>query len=117
MSRLTLAGAIFLTILAVLPQLINLNLGIPFVTASFFGGTSLLITVGVLLDTMRQIETYLLQKNYEGFLKKGRLKGRTAGSVPLSSNVASSESLAWLWTIIAILVVLGAAAAAFQRIN
>ncbi len=117
MSRLTLAGAFFLTVLAVLPQLINLNLGIPFITASFFGGTSLLISVGVLLDTMRQIETYLFQKNYEGFLKKGRIRGRSAVPLPLSPNVVSNELLVWLWTVIAVLVVLSAAAAAFQRIN
>lgn len=117
MSRLTLAGAVFLTVLAVIPQLINKTMGIPFITASFFGGTSLLISVGVILDTMRQIETHLLQKNYEGFLKKGRLKGRSATGLPISPHVASRESLVWLWAVIAVLVVLGAAAAAFQRLN
>jgi preprotein translocase subunit SecY len=49
---------------------------IPFAVAQYFGGTSMLILVGVLLDTMRQMETHLLMRHYDGFLKKGRLKGR-----------------------------------------
>ena len=49
---------------------------IPYAVATFFGGTSMLIMVGVLLDTMRQMETHLLMRHYDGFLKKGRLKGR-----------------------------------------
>jgi preprotein translocase subunit SecY len=49
---------------------------LPYYTASFFGGTSMLILVGVLLDTMRQVESHLLMRHYDGFLKKGRLRGR-----------------------------------------
>jgi preprotein translocase subunit SecY len=76
MSRITLAGAIALTIIAVIPIMLNAELRIPYAVATFFGGTSLLIMVGVLLDTMRQMETHLLMRHYDGFLKKGRLKGR-----------------------------------------
>jgi preprotein translocase subunit SecY len=76
MSRITLAGAIFLTVIAVIPILLYRALNIPYPVATFFGGTSMLIMVGVLLDTMRQMETHLLMRHYDGFLKKGRLKGR-----------------------------------------
>jgi preprotein translocase subunit SecY len=76
MSRITLAGAIFLVIIAVIPQILAYNMGIPYQVAQFFGGTSMLIVVGVLLDTMRQMESHLLMRHYDGFLKKGRLKGR-----------------------------------------
>jgi len=76
MTRITLPGAIFLTIIAVLPSVINSQIGIPFLVASFFGGTGLLIIVGVMLDTMRQIESHMLMRHYEGFLKKGRVRGR-----------------------------------------
>jgi preprotein translocase subunit SecY len=77
MSRLTLAGAVFLAILAAIPTLMNFTMKIDFNVATFFGGTSLLITVGVLLDTMRQMESHLLLRQYDGFLKKGRVKGRS----------------------------------------
>ena len=76
MSRITLAGAIFLTIIAVIPILLYRSMKIPYPVAQFFGGTSMLIMVGVLLDTMRQTETHLLMRHYDGFLKKGRLRGR-----------------------------------------
>lgn len=76
MSRITLAGAIFLTVIAIIPILLSKELNIPQDVATFFGGTSMLIMVGVLLDTMRQMETHLLMRHYDGFLKKGRLRGR-----------------------------------------
>ena len=76
MSRITLAGAIFLTVIAVIPLLLYNQWNIPYSVATFFGGTSMLIMVGVLLDTMRQMETHLLMRHYDGFLKKGRLRGR-----------------------------------------
>jgi len=76
MSRITLAGAIFLTVIAVIPMLMGQVFGIDWNVSQFFGGTSMLITVGVLLDTMRQMESHLLMRHYDGFLKKGRLKGR-----------------------------------------
>jgi preprotein translocase subunit SecY len=76
MSRITLAGAIFLTIISVTPSILAQKFGIPWLVASFLGGTSLLIIVGVMLDTMRQIEAQLLMRHYDGFLKKGKLKSR-----------------------------------------
>ena len=76
MTRITLPGAIFLSIIAVLPSIISGALKIPYLVASFFGGTGLLIIVGVMLDTVRQIESHLLVRHYEGFMKKGRVKGR-----------------------------------------
>jgi preprotein translocase subunit SecY len=76
MSRITLAGAIFLAVIAVIPTVMFKWAGVPFEVGQFFGGTSMLITVGVMLDTMRQMESHLLMRHYDGFLKKGRIKGR-----------------------------------------
>jgi preprotein translocase subunit SecY len=76
MSRITLAGAIFLTIIATIPIILSRQLNIPYQVAQFFGGTSVLIAVGVMLDTMRQIESHLMMRHYDGFLKKGKLRGR-----------------------------------------
>lgn len=76
MSRITLAGAVFLTVIAVIPIVLASVFKIDPLVGQFFGGTSMLITVGVVLDTMRQMESYLLMRHYDGFLKKGRLKGR-----------------------------------------
>jgi preprotein translocase subunit SecY len=76
MSRITLAGAIFLTVIATIPIILSKKLNIDPNVASFFGGTSVLITVGVLLDTMRQVESHLMMRHYDGFLKKGRVRGR-----------------------------------------
>lgn len=76
MSRITLAGAVFLTIIAIIPIMLYRELAIPYAVATFFGGTSMLILVGVLLDTMRQMESHLLMRHYDGFLKKGRVRGR-----------------------------------------
>jgi preprotein translocase subunit SecY len=76
MSRITLAGAIFLTVIATIPIILSKQMNIPQPVAQFFGGTSVLIAVGVMLDTMRQIESHLMMRHYDGFLKKGRLRGR-----------------------------------------
>ncbi|MBN1526959.1 MAG: preprotein translocase subunit SecY [Candidatus Omnitrophica bacterium] len=76
MTRITLPGAIFLAIIAVFPSIVSSWLKIPYLVASFFGGTGLLIIVGVMLDTMRQIESHLLMRHYEGFMKKGKIHGR-----------------------------------------
>jgi len=76
MTRITLAGAIFLVVIAIIPDLLYSKMNIPYPVAQFFGGTSMLIAVGVMLDTMRQVESHLLMRHYDGFLKKGRLKGR-----------------------------------------
>ncbi len=77
MTKITFGGAIFLMALALFPMLLANSLHIPFLVASLFGGTSLLIMVGVTLDTMSQLESHLTMRNYEGFLKKGRLHGRS----------------------------------------
>ena len=76
MTRITLPGAVFLAFIAVFPDMLGAWLKIPYLIASFFGGTALLIVVGVMLDTMRQIESQLLMRHYEGFMKKGRIRGR-----------------------------------------
>ena len=77
MSRITLAGAIFLTVIAIIPIMLGSAFGINPYVSQFFGGTSLLIIVGVILDTMRQMESHLLMRHYDGFLKKGgRIRGR-----------------------------------------
>jgi len=77
MTRITLAGAIFLTVIAVIPSVMAEQFRIPWIVASFFGGTSLLIVVGVMLDTMRQVESHLIMRHYDGFLKKGKLRSRS----------------------------------------
>lgn len=79
MSRITLPGSIFLAIVAILPAFASL-LGISRDFSLFFGGTSLLILVGVVLDTLQQIESHLLMRHYDGLLKSGRIKGRS-GSI------------------------------------
>jgi preprotein translocase subunit SecY len=76
MTRITLIGAISLTIIAVIPSVMHKQFNIPWLVASFLGGTSLLIIVGVALDTMRQVESHLLMRHYDGFLKKGKLRSR-----------------------------------------
>jgi len=76
MSRITFPGAIFLAIVAIMPAFARI-LGISQGFAQFFGGTSLLILVGVVLDTLQQIESHLLMRHYDGLLKSGRIKGRT----------------------------------------
>jgi preprotein translocase subunit SecY len=72
LSRLTFVGAIYLAIVCIIPEILIMKFGVPF----YFGGTSLLIAVGVALDTVSQIESHLITRSYEGFLKKGRIKGR-----------------------------------------
>lgn len=76
MNRVTLLGAMFLALLAILPTIIGSMLGVPQTISYFFGGTALLILVGVVLDTMKQVESHLLMKRYDGFMKRGRIKGR-----------------------------------------
>ena len=76
LNRVTLPGAIFLAIIAIFPDFVGKWLQIPYLVASFFGGTALLIIVGVMLDTMKQIESFLLMRHYDGFMKSGRLKAR-----------------------------------------
>jgi preprotein translocase subunit SecY len=79
LSRITLPGAIFLGLVAILPAFAGM-MGIKQGFAQFFGGTSLLIMVGVLLDTLQQIESHLLMRHYDGLMKSGRIKGRSGGA-------------------------------------
>ena len=115
MTRLTFAGAIFLTLIAVLPSLLSQGLNVPTITAQFFGGTSLLIIVGVILDTMRQVETHLIQRHYDGFLRKGRIRGRADRASYNRGEAAPQNTLMWLYVGIAVLVIGGVAIAVSQR--
>lgn len=76
MTRLTLVGAMFLTAIAVLPTILSQYFNVPGDVARFMGGTSLLIIVGVTLDTVRQVESHLVMRNYDGFMRHGRIRGR-----------------------------------------
>jgi len=82
MSRITLPGSIFLAIITILPAFAMI-VGITTQFAYFFGGTSLLILVGVVLDTLQQIESHLLMRHYDGLTKSGRIKGRTGGGAAI----------------------------------
>jgi preprotein translocase subunit SecY len=116
MTRLTFAGAIFLTLIAVLPSLMSQGLNVPTITAQFFGGTSLLIIVGVMLDTMRQVETHLIQRHYDGFLRKGRIRGRSFDRASYSrGEAAAGGTLMWLYVGIAALVIAGVAIFLYGR--
>jgi preprotein translocase subunit SecY len=107
MSRLTFAGAIFLTLIYILPGIVAQFVGISPTAAQFFGGTSLLILVGVVLDVMKQIETHLLQANYDGFLRKGRIRGRTERAAGGRGQAADSATVVWMWVGIAVIVLVG----------
>ena len=76
MNRITLVGALFLATIAVLPTLVGRVLSVDASISHFFGGTSLLILVGVVLDTMKQVESHLIMKRYDGFMTKKRVKVR-----------------------------------------
>ena len=111
MTRLTFAGAVFLTLIAVLPSLLSQSLNVPTITAQFFGGTSLLIVVGVMLDTMRQVETHLIQRHYDGFLRKGRIRGRAFDRASYArGEAAGGGTLMWLYVCIAVIIIGGVAA-------
>jgi preprotein translocase subunit SecY len=84
MSKITLPGAFFLALIAILPSLAMI-LGVTNKFAQFFGGTSLLILVGVVLDTLQQIESHLLMRQYDGLMKSGRIKGRTQETMSVAS--------------------------------
>ena len=77
MTKITIIGAFGLLVIAIVPMLLMGRLGIPYALVSFFGGTSLLIIVGVALDTLRVLESHLLVRKYDGFLSHGRLRGRS----------------------------------------
>jgi preprotein translocase subunit SecY len=77
-TRVTLPGSVFLGLIAILPAIVFLLFGVNQSFAFFFGGTSLLILVGVVLDTLQQIESHLLMRKYDGLVKSGRIKGRSS---------------------------------------
>jgi len=106
MTRLTLAGAIFLTIIAVIPDILLYERNIPRRIGYFFGGTGMLITVGVILDTMRQVETFLLQRHYDGFLKKGRIRARSASAQQgaLGDALSTDAVMKLVWPLLGMLV-------------
>ena len=107
MTRLTLAGAIFLTVIAVIPDILLNTFQVPPRIAYFFGGTGMLITVGVILDTMRQIETFLLQRHYDGFLKKGRIRGRSTSTNVALGEAASDKAVMQLTTVMVVILLVG----------
>ncbi|MGJ8671507.1 preprotein translocase subunit SecY [Rubritalea sp.] len=119
MTRLTFAGAIFLTIIFALPFVVSQMprlFGAPELNqmvTGFFGGTSLLIMVGVILDIMRQVETQLLQRNYDGFLRQGKLKGAVDRR---NKQMAArpSNNMLYLLVIVAVLFILGIVALSFK---
>jgi preprotein translocase subunit SecY len=80
MSRITLPGSLFLALVAIMPAIVRL-FGVNSQFAQFYGGTSLLILVGVVLDTLQQIESHLLMRHYDGLMKSGRIKGRSSTSM------------------------------------
>ena len=115
MTRLTLAGAIFLTVIAVMPDVLLFELNVPQRIAVFFGGTGMLITVGVILDTMRQVETFLLQRHYDGFLKKGRVRSRADTRQGMTGDALSSDAIMKLALPMLGLLLLGVGIAAYRH--
>jgi preprotein translocase subunit SecY len=86
------------------------ELNVPTRIAYFFGGTGMLITVGVILDTMRQIETFLLQRHYDGFLKKGRVRGRSTSAAVAVGEAASEKAVMQLTAVMVVILVIGLSA-------
>jgi preprotein translocase subunit SecY len=109
MTRLTFAGAVFLTIIAILPGMLSERMNVPYITAQFFGGTSLLIIVGVILDTMRQVETHLIQRHYDGFLRKGKIRGRFDRTPTGRGEAVGQNTMLWLYVALALVFIAGMA--------
>jgi preprotein translocase subunit SecY len=97
MTRLTAFGIIALIVIALFPDLLMQQRNIPYQIAQFFGGTGMLITVGVLLDVLRQVETYLLDRHYDGFLRRGRIKGR---SVSRARSMVDTQGLRQAYAVV-----------------
>ena len=118
MTRLTLAGSIFLTLIAVFPDVLLFAYRIPNSVAAFFGGTGMLIAVGVALDTMKQIETHLLQRHYDGFLKRGRIRGRSqakgAGGAIALAGATEMKNVGKLYLTVTLIFAVGVAAWALK---
>ncbi len=111
MNKLTLAGCIFLTILAVLPHLITDFFQVPYNTAAFFGGTSLLITIGVILDTVKQMETHQLNRNYDTYLDRARRwSKRDVAPVAETPMVSTSipDGLLYIFILVGLFLLIGA---------
>jgi len=119
MTRLTLAGALFLTCIAVMPDILLYLIKVPSTVAYFFGGTGMLINVGVLLDTMRQIETFLLQRHYDGFLRKGRIRSRSSmgGSVGALGEAADLKTVRVLWFWLGLILAVGIVAGTLNHFS
>ena len=108
MTRLTFAGAVFLLFVAITPEILSRTLNVPNLTAQFFGGTSLLIVVGVVLDTMRQIETHLIERNYDGFLKKGRVRGYSVRTPEGREDAQGQQKVVLVFSLLAVLLLAAA---------
>ena len=93
-----------------MPDLALHQLDVPQRIAVFFGGTGMLITVGVILDTMKQIETFLLQRHYDGFLKKGRIRARNPSTASAIGEAADMKTVGKLWLVLGIIFLVGIAA-------
>jgi preprotein translocase subunit SecY len=117
MSRLTFAGAIFLTMIYVLPGIVSKAMNVSPKAAQFFGGTSLLILVGVVLDVMKQLETQLLQSHYDGFLRKGKIRGRNDRIQGGAGQTVDSKTLVIMWVAIAAIFLSGAVYFALHQAN
>ncbi len=116
MTRLTLAGGIFLTIIAIMPDIALFTYNVPGRIAMFFGGTGMLIAVGVVLQLMQQVETHLLQRHYDGFLKKGRIRARSNRREPTRMvDTSELKNVGILWIVLGTLLILGLAAWALQQ--
>ena len=114
----TFAGAFFLAIVAIVPQFMTYTWRdtINQQASQFFGGTSILILVGVLLDLMRQVETQLIQRNYDGFLRKGRIRGRYEGDGTARQGLtAASGRVVILYVALAALVLIGVSVAVYKK--
>ena len=106
-----------LTIVAILPSVLTYLAQVPATAAQFFGGTSVLILVGVLLDIMRQVETHLLQRHYDGFLRKGKIRGRFERPRGGGGRIAGTGNIIWLYVALGLLIILGMAYWIYQTSN
>src|SRR5438552_6816097 len=100
----------------VFTRLLSQGFNVAVIISQFFGCTSLLIIVGVMLDTMRQVETHLIQRHYDGFLRKGKIRGRSFDRAAYArGETATSGTLIWFGVGIAVLVIAGVAIFLYGR--
>jgi preprotein translocase subunit SecY len=118
MTRLTFAGSVFLTLIALMPDALYFACSIPYSVATFFGGTGTLITVGVMLETMRQAETYFVQRRYDAFMgqrsKAPSLMGRALAPSSRVFDGIETDQLKRLWRPLIILFVFGILASLYR---